>query len=203
MDDHAYREQHKQRLAYMPWLYSNLKPAHRAWAEPWQAAIQQQLVALETIIIGQHCFIAPNAHLFAEPGRTIHLGDHCLIAADTFLHGPITLGHRVSINHAVSMDGGSAGITIGDNTRIACHCTLFAFNHGMAADRLIREQPVTSKGIRIGRDVWIGANVSIVDGVTIGDGCIIGMGSVVTRDIPAGTIAAGNPALILRSRASS
>jgi acetyltransferase-like isoleucine patch superfamily enzyme len=203
MDDDSYREQHKQRLAYMPWLYSSLKPAHRVWAAAWQADIQHDLCALETVIIGQHCFIAPTAHLFAEPGRTIRIGDNSQIAADTFLHGPIRLGNHVSINHAVSMDGGSAGITVGDNTRIACHCTLFAFNHGMAAERLIREQPVSSRGIRIGRDVWIGANVSIVDGVTIGDGCIIGMGSVVTRDIPAGTIAAGSPALILRSRAAS
>ena len=70
----------------------------------------------------------------------------------------------------------------------------------MAADRVIREQPVSSKGIRIGRDVWVGANVGIVDGVTIGDGAVIGMGSVVTRDVPAGMVVAGNPARVLRPR---
>lgn len=198
--DEQYREQHKRRLAWMPWLYASLKPAQREWAEAWQQAIQQQLMALETVTIGENCFVAPNAAIFAEPGRRIHIGDGCQIAADTFLHGPITLGSHVSINHSVSMDGGANGITVGDNTRIACHCTLFAFNHGMAADQLVREQPVTSKGIHIGRDVWIGANVSIVDGVAIGDGCIIGMGSVVIHDLPANSIAAGNPARIIRPR---
>jgi len=200
MNDNDYREQHKQRLAWMPWLYPSLKPAQRAWAEDWQHGIQQGLMALETVVIGKDCFIAPDAAIFAEPGRTIRIGDGCQIAAGSFLHGPITLGNHASINHSVSMDGGSAGITIGDNTRIACHCTLFAFNHGIATGKLVREQPVTSKGIRIGSDVWIGANVSIVDGVTIGDGCVIGMGSVVTHDLPAGSIAAGNPARVIRSR---
>ncbi len=198
--DESYREQHKRRLAWMPWLYSSLKPAQREWAERWQQEIQQQLMALETVTIADHCFIAPNAALFAEPGRTIRIGPGCQIAADTFLHGPITLDSNVSINHSVSMDGGASGITVGDNTRIACHCTLFAFNHGIAAEQLVREQPVTSKGIHIGSDVWIGANVSIVDGVTIGDGCVIGMGSVVTHDMPAGSIVAGNPARVIRAR---
>lgn len=195
-----YREQHKLRLSYMPWLYASLKPAHRLWAEAWQQALQAELAALETVVFGEQCFVAPQARLFAEPGRTIEVGDHSQIAAECFLHGPIRLGRHVSINQGVIMDGGRAGIEIGDHTRIAARCTLYAFNHGMAADSLIREQPVTSRGIRIGRDVWIGANVGIVDGVTIGDGAVVGMGAVVTRDVPAGKVVAGNPADLLRDR---
>jgi acetyltransferase-like isoleucine patch superfamily enzyme len=67
-------------------------------------------------------------------------------------------------------------------------------------DQLVREQPVSFRGIRIGRDVWIGANVGVVDGVTIGDGAVVGMGSVVTADIPAFAIVAGNPARLIRMR---
>ena len=195
-----YREQHKRRLSYMPWLYARLKPAQREWAEAWQRQIQQQLSDMETVTVGRDCFIAPEAAIFAEPGRDIVVGDGCLIAADCFLHGPIRLGQHVSINHGVTLDGGRAGIEIGDHTRIAARCTFFAFNHGMAAAQLVREQPVSSRGIRIGRDVWVGANCGIVDGVQIGDGSIIGMGSVVTRDIPPGVIAAGNPARVIRER---
>lgn len=193
-DDDRYRAQHQRRLAYMPWLYARLKARHRAWAEPWQAALQAELAAMETVRFGRDCFIAPDAQLFAEPGRDIVLGDGCLIAAGSFLHGPIRLGHGVSINHGCSLDGGAAGIHIGDHTRIAARCTLFAFNHGLDGDRLISEQPVSSRGIRIGRDVWIGAGVGIVDGVTIGDGAVVGMGAVVTHEVPAGVIVAGNPA---------
>jgi len=195
-----YRDQHKQRLSYMPWLYASLKPAQREWADAWQRALQADLMALETVVFGTGCFVAPQARLFAEPGRTIEVGDGSQIAADCFLHGPIRLGAQVSLNQGVIMDGGRAGIDIGDHTRIAARCTFYAFNHGMAADRLVREQPVTSKGIRIGRDVWIGANVGIVDGVTIGNGAIVGMGAVVTRDVPAGKVVAGNPARVLRDR---
>ncbi|WP_300348449.1 acyltransferase [uncultured Alcanivorax sp.] len=189
-----YREQHKKRLAYMPWLYGRLKAKHRAWAEPWQREIQQQLMALETVRFGEACFVAPQAVLLAEPGRDIIVADGCQIAADCVIHGPVRLGERVSLNHHVTVDGGAAGIHIGNDTRIAAYCTLYAFNHGLDAVRPIREQPVTSKGIRIGRDVWIGARAGIVDGVTIGDHAVVGMGAVVTRDVAPWTIVAGNPA---------
>ena len=197
--DH-YREQHKLRLAYMPWLYRRLKPQQRAWAEPWQQAIQTHIMAMETVQFDDDCFVAPSAVLLAEPGRRIQVGAGSQIAADCVLHGPITLGQQVSINHHATLDGGAAGITVGDHSRIAAYCTIYAFNHGMAPERLVHQQPVTSKGIRIGRDVWIGAQVAIVDGVTIGDGAIVGTAAVVTRDVPAGVKVAGNPAQIIGSR---
>ena len=198
-----YREQHKRRLSYMPWLYLRLKPKNLEWAKPWQQEIQSHLCNMETVEIGENCFVAPEANIFAEPGRLIQLGNQCQIAADCFLHGPLRLGNHVSINHGSTLDGGSAGIEIGDNTRIAAKVCIYAFNHGMEGDRLIREQTVTSKGVRIGSDVWIGANVSIVDGVSIGDGAVIGMGSVVTRNVEPFTKVAGNPARPIGTRSSS
>lgn len=189
-----YRTQHKLRLSYMPWLYYTLKPEQRSWADEWQRDWQMYLQQVETIHIGKNCFIAPEARLFAERGRPIHIGDNSWIAADCVIHGPLTIGNNVSINHHVTLDGGRAGIRIGDHTRIAAHTCAYAFNHGMAADDTISNQPITSKGIAIGLDVWIGAHVGIVDGVTIHDKAIIGMSSVVTLDIPAFTKAAGNPA---------
>ena len=69
-----YRDQHKQRLSYMPWLYASLKPAQREWADAWQRALQADLMALETVVFGAGCFVAPQARLFAEPGRTIEVG---------------------------------------------------------------------------------------------------------------------------------
>lgn len=184
----------------MPWLYYRLKANQRAWAEQWQKSIQDELQRLETISLGSDCFIAPQANLFAEPGRDIIIGDRCQIAADVFLHGPVRLGRGCSINQASILDGGRGGIRIGNHTRIAANTCIFAFNHGMAADRLVQEQPVTSRGVTIGQDVWIGANVSIVDGVTIGDRAVVGMGSVVTRDVPPGTKVAGNPARAIGNR---
>ena len=197
-----YRTQHKLRLSYMPWLYADLRASHREWAGAWQKEIQAYLQAVETLQIGKNCFIAPEAKLFAEPGRPIIIGDNSYIAAECVIHGPVTLGKNVSINHHVTMDGGSKGIQIGDNSRIAAHCQLYAFNHGMLADKLVYEQPTQSRGIQIGCDVWLGANVGVVDGIRIGDHAVVGMGSQVTRNIETYKIVAGNPADVIGDRRS-
>lgn len=189
-----YREQHKQRLSHMPWLYFALKDRHRAWALAWQEEVQERFRDLETIAIEAGAFIAPEARLFGEPGRGIQVGAGCAIAAEVFMHGPITLGRDVSINLRACLDGGAKGIVIGDGTRIAAGTVMFAFDHGLDPERAVKDQPVTSKGITIGADVWIGANAGITDGVTIGDHAVVGMGAVVTRDVPPWTIVAGVPA---------
>lgn len=116
-----------------------------------------------------------------ESLETVKIGDNC-------------------INHRVSLDGGTKGISIGDNTRIATGTVIYAFNHGIETGKLIREQAVNSKGIAIGSDVWIGANVGITDGVTVGDHAVVGMGAVVTKDVPAHAIVVGVPAKIIGYR---
>jgi acetyltransferase-like isoleucine patch superfamily enzyme len=63
-----------------------------------------------------------------------------------------------------------------------------------------REYPYTRGDIVIGSDVWVAANALILSGVTIGDGAVIGAGSVVVADIPAYSVAVGNPARVLRKR---
>jgi acetyltransferase-like isoleucine patch superfamily enzyme len=200
MEAPDYQSQHKRRLSWMPWLYFSLKEKHLIWAKPWQDQIQSRLKQLETVHIGEGCFIAPEAQLFAEPGRDIHIGNLCMIAADAFIHGPITLGNEVAINHGCSLDGGRAGIKIGNKTRIANNVTIYAFNHGMSMDASIYQQAVSSKGIVIGDDVWIGAQAGIVDGVTIGHHAVVGMGTIVTKDVADFAIVAGNPARVIGDR---
>ncbi len=56
-----------------------------------------------------------------------------------------------------------------------------------------------AKPIVIGDDCWFGSNVTVIGGVTIGNGTIIGAGSVVTKDIPSGVLAAGNPCRVIRN----
>ena len=195
-----YREQHKHRLNYMPWLYWSLKPKHRAWAEQWQNEYQQYLREMETIEIGQNCFISPLAHIFAERGRTIRIGDNCFVAADCTLHGPLDIGNEVAINHHCILDGGRAGIKLHDQVRIAAYSHLYAFDHGMQLEQPIYQQAVRSQGIEIGRDVWLGAHVGVKDGVKIGDQAIVGMQSMVTKNVGEKEIVAGNPARFIRYR---
>lgn len=195
-----YREQHKQRLNYMPWLYWRLKPKHREWAEQWQREYQAYLMDMETVEIGQNCFISPQAHIFAERGRKITIGDNTFIAADCTLHGPLTIGNEVAINHHCILDGGRAGITLGDQARLAAYCHLYAFDHGMDLAEPIYQQAVRSQGIQVGRDVWLGAHVGIKDGVNIADHAIVGMNSMVTKSVAERQIVAGNPAKLIRYR---
>ncbi|HEY2491827.1 MAG TPA: sugar O-acetyltransferase [Paenibacillus sp.] len=91
-----------------------------------------------------------------------------------------------------------AKVTIGDNVMFAPNVSLFAAGHPV--DHELRNTgeeyafPIT-----IGNNVWLGGGVIVNPGVTIGDNTVIGSGSVVTKDIPANVIAAGNPCRIIRS----
>lgn len=201
--ERLYRAQHQRRLSFMPWLYFSLAEKHRGWAEAWQARVQDRLRALETIEIAEGSFIAPEAALFAEPGRGIVLGPGVSIAAQVFLHGPARLGARVSLNVGVRIDGGAAGVEIGDDTRIGSGAALYAFDHGIEPERPVRAQPVRSRGIRVGRDVWLGANTGVTDGVSIGDHAVVAMGAIVTHDVPEHAIVAGVPARVIGDRRTS
>lgn len=79
--------------------------------------------------------------------------------------------------------------------------------HGANAKEELQIRPLERKlfskgGVHIGKNVWIGRNVCIMPGVTIGEGAVIGANAVVTRDVPAGCVAAGVPAVVMDNRGS-
>ncbi|MBP3415012.1 MAG: sugar O-acetyltransferase [Clostridia bacterium] len=88
-------------------------------------------------------------------------------------------------------------VTIGDNVFIGPDCGIYTAGHPINAQQR-NEGLEYAYGITIGSNVWIGGGVRIMPGVTIGDNCVIGAGSVVTKDIPSGVIAVGNPCRVLR-----
>lgn len=112
----------------------------------------------------------------------------------------ITVGERVLVGPYTCI-WGPGDIEIGNDTLISPHCSIVANVHlHTRLDRPIREQGVARRGITIGPDCWLGSGVSVMDGVTIGRGCVIGAGSVVARDIPDYSIAAGVPARVVDRR---
>lgn len=130
-----------------------------------------------------------------------------------FLQGPIQLDYGVFITvgdnfytnfNFTALD--TCPIKIGDNVFFGPNCTLATALHSLdPVERRMRVREDGSvydleygKPITIGNDCWIASNVVICGGVTIGDNCVIGAGSVVTRDIPAGSLAAGNPCRVIR-----
>ena len=88
-------------------------------------------------------------------------------------------------------------VTIGDNVFLAPRVCIYTAGHPIDAG-VRRRQLEYGKKVVIGNDVWVGGHTVINPGVTIGDNVIIGSGSVVTKDIPSGVIAAGNPCRVLR-----
>lgn len=104
----------------------------------------------------------------------------------------VKIGKRVYVNTGCLMMS-AGGITIGDDTQIAANVQLISNNHDLK-----ERQVITCKPITIGRNVWIGAGATILPGVSIGDNAVIGASSVVTKDVPANTIYAGNPAKFIK-----
>lgn len=90
-----------------------------------------------------------------------------------------------------------APVTIGDHVLIGPNVSLFTVNHALTVEQR-NEGVMRSLPITIGDNVWIGGNTVVLQGVTIGEGTVIGAGSVVTHDIPAGVVAAGNPCRVIR-----
>lgn len=90
-----------------------------------------------------------------------------------------------------------APVTFGDNVFIAPNCGFYTAGHPIDAEE--RNQGLEyARPITVGSNVWIGAHVSVLPGVSIGDNCVIGAGSVVTSDIPSGSVAFGNPCKVKR-----
>ncbi|MDF2670129.1 MAG: hypothetical protein K0R67_2435 [Paenibacillus sp.] len=175
---------------YKPWIRNDQEQQEE------QARIQQHLTDTCKAVFGANCFVSPSAAVFPDQ---LQMGDRSYIAAGAVVRDKsIIMGADCTINSYAVVTG---NIVMGDGVRIASHASIYGFNHGYeSTDKPIFHQPIVSKGIEIGDDVWVGANAVIVDGVKIGAHSIIAAGAIVTRDVPPYSIAGGNPAKVIRNR---
>lgn len=128
------------------------------------------LVFGDYVTISRGVMIRPSSYYGGNLGIGLIMGDHSSIGPYSYI-------------------GCSGRITIGKNVMFGPKCSLFAENHNFSdLDVSIKSQGVNQKGITVEEDCWIGSNVTILDGVTIGKGSVIGAGTLVTKDIPAGSI---------------
>lgn len=90
-----------------------------------------------------------------------------------------------------------AKVTFGNHVYIGPNCSFYTAIHPLDPEH--RNQDIeAAKPITVGDSVWFGGNVTVLPGVSIGSGTTIGAGSVVTKDIPEGTVAVGNPCRVIR-----
>ncbi len=109
----------------------------------------------------------------------------------------IVIGNNVYINFGcIILD--CAEVTIGDNVLLGPNIGIYAANHSLDAEERINGG-CCGKPVHVGNNVWLGGDVKILPGVSVGDNTIIGTGSIVTKDIPAGVIAVGNPCRVIRA----
>jgi acetyltransferase-like isoleucine patch superfamily enzyme len=132
----------------------------------------------------------------------------------------VRIGAGCVLDHGFTLEA-SGTLTVGDRTVFGHHCTVAADrsvvigegcllgelvsvrDHDHAFDRSdvgILDQGRATAPVVIGDDVWVGAKATITRGVTIGRGAVVGAHAVVTHDLPAGSVAVGVPARVVRMR---
>jgi len=146
---------------------------------------------------GRHSVVHRTVRMDTPPYRRFSLGDHSVVESFACINnavGDVVIGSHTRIGLHNTLIG---PVSIGSHVNLAQGVVVTALNHSFGDPSLrIDEQGVTTSPVVIEDDVWIGANAVVLPGVTIGSHSVIAAGAVVTRDIPAGSLAAGVPATI-------
>jgi acetyltransferase-like isoleucine patch superfamily enzyme len=127
----------------------------------------------------------------------LDMGEGCatLLGLKLYTRGQVSIGSHSVIDRDCTLDG-RGGITIGRNVNLAPEVMILTAAHDPDSDNFVG----IVKAVVIEDYVWVATRAMILPGVRIGRGAVVGAGSVVTKDVAAGTIVAGNPAKVIRER---
>lgn len=162
------REAEHIRCADLCWEYNQTKPSDMEGRERLLRQIFGKL--------GTEPYVEPN--IFCGFGYNIEAGDRFY-----------------ANNNCIFVDPGK--IIFGDDVKIAPQCGFYTALHPLDPQQR-KDNYETALPITVGNNVWFGGGVKVLPGVTIGDNSVIGAGSVVTKDIPANSLAYGNPCRVIR-----
>jgi len=162
------REEDHIRCADLCWEYNRTRPSDMARREE----LLRQLFGK----LGADPYVEPN--IFCGFGYNVEAGDRFFMN-----------------NDCVIVDPGK--VIFGDDVKIGPQCGFYTAIHPLDAEQR-KANLEAAYPIVIGNNVWLGGGVKVLPGVTIGDNAVIGAGSVVSRDIPANTLAVGNPCRVIR-----
>lgn len=179
---------------------SKLIPADGSWFKGFREEIEMELARAADLVFDFNQTRSTKKEereaiirkLFRKTGDNfiIHSPFHCDF-------GNIEIGDHFFGNvNLVILD--EAPVCIGERVFIGPNVSIYTIIHHLQAEErnkgIMRALPVT-----IGNNVWIGGNTIIMPGVTIGDGAVIGAGSMVTKDVPPGVLAYGNPCKVVKN----
>jgi acetyltransferase-like isoleucine patch superfamily enzyme len=178
-------------------------PLRRARIWKYQALSTNRRVSGSPVILQPVLFLGTGAIVlgrdveFGWPRSTLFYTGYCHVEAAT-PESMIEIGDGVQINNNAFLKSEGPGIRIGARALLGSEVTIYDSDfHDLRPNRRRDGQPRVG-AVELGEDVFVGDGVKILKGVSIGAHSVIGAGSVVTRSIPVGVIAAGNPARVIR-----
>lgn len=158
--------------------------------------------------VGSNVAIGDYSYLNCLSKEGVYLADNVRLKEYTWLQTTsiltqVGVGCRIGCNTYIGPHctlGAGGGLTIDENVTIGAYVDLLAEDHKFEDSAIpVGEQGIRRQGIVIERNCWLGNKVIVLDGVTVGEGSVIGAGAVVTKSVPAYSLAVGNPARVIRS----
>ena len=160
------------------------------------------------ITFGKSVTIEKHTIIDGFSSEKIILGDCVKIGAFSNLNSTshfskYGIGLKMGNNSAIgdyTHFGAAGGIEIGDDVIMGSYISFHSENHNFSdTSKLIREQGVTSKGIKLGNNIWVGAKVTFLDGCVVGNNSVVAAGAIVNDVFPDNVVIGGVPAKILKS----
>ena len=172
------------------WKYRALSNCRRVSGSP--------VVLQPVLFIGEGAIVLGHNVEFGWPTSALFYSGYCHIEASA-PESRIELGDGVQVNNNAFIKSEGPGIRIGARALLGCYVEIFDSDfHDLRPNRRRDGRPKMAP-VELGEDVFVGDGAKILKGVSIGAHSVIGAGSVVTSAIPAGVIAAGNPARVIRA----
>ncbi len=162
-------------------------------------------------VLGKNVTIESYTILDGYASQKIILGDNTKIGSfskllSTSHFSKLGVGLKMGNNSAIgdyTHFGAPGGIEIGDDVIMGSYISFHAENHNFSdTTKLIREQGVTSKGIKLGNNIWVGAKVTFLDGCVVGNNSVVAAGAVVNGVYPDNSVIGGVPAKVIKTIAN-
>ncbi|RZL44226.1 MAG: acyltransferase [Pedobacter sp.] len=156
----------------------------------------------KSVTIDKHCTIDGFSSERIILGDCVKIGAYSTLSSTSHMskYGKgLKMGNNSAIGQFTEF-GAAGGIEIGDDVIMGSYISFHSENHNFNdTSKLIREQGVTSKGIKLGNNIWVGAKVTFLDGCVVGNNSVVAAGAVVNSVYPENSIIGGIPAKVLKS----